>query len=354
MNRVDTAPEPKDLTQKIADTATTKTPSQEFLIESFKEEIVPLTSLGEKIKVISDNQVILTKELAESFLHMQNFAAERAMSEPWAQVLLHQMCQNTFRYEQVTLISAIYNGVEYRMNGQHTSWAIWKWYQNEMAKGVKKPTVRWLRYRCETEEDLRHLYATTDRGRPRSRSHQIQAYIYDSPEFKGLSKGALSLVSQSLGPWLGGFTPADVIPTDRLVYMMKTKHYNLSKIVAIFLDDSKTSGTKNKHITRAPVCAAMMATFSINQSESQEFWKKVRDAANLEAKDPALKLAHYLMQHGVNAGRGASNKGLNTVTGEDMYRTCICHWNAWRISKRTGRNPQLVKVFKDGVRPKAK
>lgn len=340
--------------QEVADNATTKTPSHEFLLESFKEEVVPLTSFGENIKVISDNQVILNRELAESFLHMSNFAAERAMSEPWAQVLLQQMCQNTFRFEQVCLISAVYNGVEYRINGQHTVWAIWKWYMSEHSKGAKRPSVRWLRYRCATEADLRMLYATTDRGRPRSRSHQIQSFIFDSPEFKGLSKSSLSLVSQALSPWLNGFSSSDVINTDRLVYMMKTKHYNLSKLVAGFLDESKSAGPKCKHITRSPSCAAMMATFSVHQAEAEEFWKKVRDAANLEANDPALKLAHYLMQHGVNAGRGAAHGGLNTVTGEEMYRTCICHWNAWRQSKRTGRFPQLIKVFKDGDRPKAK
>lgn len=332
-----------------------KTPNQEFILESLKEEVVPLTSFGEGGRIISDNQVVFDEALAERFVDqekMKPFKAEREFSNSWIQYLFQQMRQGTFRFELVTLMSAELNGVEYRINGQQTCWAVLNWYKHEYKKGSRRPVVRWIRYRCKTEEDLRLLYGTTDLGRARSRAHRIQSFIYDSPEFAGLSKPTLKLVSQSFSPWLHGFGGGGVIASDEIVYLMKVKFYNLSLLVGRFFQASP--GKTSKHIRRAPVAAAMMETWHKHQADSMEFWSKVRDGAISDPLDPRLKLCHYLMSSKVNAGRGGANKSANTVDGEEMYRTCICHWNAWRKSKETGRFGSSVMVYLNGNRPVAK
>ena len=221
------SPKTQVTVKEFAASATTRVPNEESVKESMREEQIPLVSLCDNLKVISDNQVVLNEDLAERFVSMANFVAERPIEQSHVEYLLQQMRQGTFRWEQVTLMSAVLDGVEHRINAQHTVWAYFYFAQEADHKSFRNPTVRYIRYRCSSEEDLRMLYATTDRGKPRTRSHQIIAHIFGAEEFAGLPRKALTMTSQGLSPWLNGFQSGFALPTDKVVYLMKTEHPSL-------------------------------------------------------------------------------------------------------------------------------
>lgn len=104
-----------------------------------------------------------------------------------------------------------------------------------------------------------------------------------------------------------------------------------------------------RFLTRAPVCAVMLRTYAKNQSESIEFWGKVRDGENLTRKDPEFHLREFLLSiqmynsHSVAASRKATPH-------EVLYR-CVVAWNSRRQGgDRSGRGG--LKYFPNKPVPK--
>ena len=337
---------PEDKPFEIQD-ATTRVPDIAGIMERGPDEVVPISSLGSGLKVVEDHTVQFTFDLAENFTKMTNFEAERPLMSEWVEELQREMRQGTFRFEQVILSSCVLKDVEYRVNGQHTCWA-WALLLSdpEFKHPRQLPRVRMIRYKASTDQDLRQLYATTDRGKARSRGHVVLSYLYGTEGFEGVAKTNLKRLAEGLGPWIFGYDPNHQPPVDKLIYLMKTTYKSLAMKIAEFMGGSHKA---NRHIHRSPACAAMYATFDVSHSHGVEFWSAVRDGAELSIDDPRLKLRNYLLTHSVVAGRGAGTAKTTSVSGETMYRTCIAHWNAWREGK-TGK----ILVSSTGDRPKAK
>jgi len=337
----------KELKPFPVEDVTTGVPDIAGIMERGADDVVPMASLGSGLKVIEDQTIQYTFGLADDFTKMKNFEAERPLLSEWVENLQREMRQGTFRYEQVILASCLLKDVEYRVNGQHTCWA-WALLLSDPAFKHPRvlPRVRWVRYRASSDQDLRQLYATTDRGKARSRAHVVLSYLYGIEGFETVAKSNLKRLAEGLGPWVYGYDPNDQPPVDQLIYLMKTTHNALARKIAEFMGGSHKA---NRHIHRSPVCAAMYATFDVSHSHSVGFWSAVRDGAELAIDDPRLKLRNYLLTHSVVAGRGMGTAKTQSVSGEIMYRTCIGHWNAWRDGK-TGK----LLIPAAGERPKAK
>lgn len=323
-----------------------------LVVESEKQfdrtvmEAMPATldvsSLGEGLKLVNKSAKELDHEFATELLQMKEFSPDRPLDDNHVAKLKQAMDRGTFLPEQVTIITCTCDKVEYRMNGQHTSWA-----RLEMPPKYRCP-VTVLRYAAKTDHDMRRLYASIDRNKPRSKGNIIISYLYDTEEWAGFSKGEVRLLAEGLGLWLEASQfQRSMRDGDDRAYLLMTKHYEVGLKVGRFLQNSH--GRDNRHLFRSPVAAAMFATFDVSAAAALDFWNAVRDGTGFNIKtDPRLVLRNGLASASISKGRGFA-EGKKSVSAEEMYRWCLQAWNNWRQNKPT----KLLKALLSHDRPKA-
>lgn len=286
-------------------------------------ETLEVSSLGEGLKMTSRRNVELDHEFATEVLEMSEFSSDRPLDDNHVVRLKTAMERGTFLPEQVLIVTCMLAGKEYRMNGQHTCWA-----RIQMPESYRCP-VQHLRYRAETHNDMRRLYASIDRMKGRHTGNIVVSYLFDTPEWMGVSRRTLMRLSEGLSFWLweSGHSRQMRDGDDRS-FLLMTEHYQLARKVATFLDASNGDG--GKHVRRRPVVAAMFATFGKAAAPSDEFWTAVRDGTGFGSKtDPRLVLRNNLVGASIGVGIGATTE-KRSVSAEEMYRWCVQSWNTWR------------------------
>jgi len=299
---------------------------------------VDVTTLGKGIRLASRKSIRLDEALALRLLEMEKVAYERPLREGDVQELMKAALGHTFRYELVNLAYATHNGVDYRINGQHTCWA---------AMNCKELTgdVTLLHYRVDSEEDLRILYSSYDRGAPRTRAHVMFAHLHGLALLDDMANRSVALLGQGYAFWRWDSQAArSRTRPETVAYKLQTDDQEtISKIVDAWRLDGVPLDNA-RHMRRAPVVAAMLATFEIVPTKiAREFWDAVRTGANLQAGDPRLLLRDRLSATGV---QGSQKK--DKITGDTMYHWCITAWNAWR----RGRTLEHLTVRNAGQRPR--
>lgn len=307
-------------------------------------EAMDVTELGEGLRLVRRTNVELNHDFATDFLNLPEFSSDRPLDNGHVVRLLTAMKRGTFLPEQVMLISCTLatTGKEFRMNGQHTCWA-----RLEMDAKYRCP-IQHLRYRAETENDMRRLYASIDRMKARTTGNVVCSYLYDTPEWKAFSKRTLMKLAEALAFWLWDEDhERGKHDGDDRAYLLMTDHYQLGQKVAKFVEESK--GTNTQHIRRRPVIAAMMATFSKSTPASIEFWTAVRDGTGMGNKgDPRLVLRNNLVTTSIGVGVGATTD-KKSAGSEEVYRWCVFAWNAFR----RGDQVKILKAPLNADRPKA-
>jgi hypothetical protein len=301
------------------------------------EEIHSIAELGEGLRLLRRRNIEMTIEFANTFLEIPEFAIgdekiDRKLQEAWVIHLAREMIAGTFRWEQVTLATCNCEGRKFRMNGQHSAWA--RLYADEelsKVKGLRTP-VQLLEYEAASEQDMRQLYATIDRGKPRNRGMVVTSYTSGTEEFPGYSKGVLRFLAQGLTWWLWATPDLRSLHTgDEVAMLMLRDHHKVCLAVGSFIRESKPADFR--HLKRQPVIAAMFATFNKAPQVARDFWIKVRDGIGLTSKeDPQLTLRNYLMTASLAATRLTAGDG-KIVDTEDMFKACLMAWNAHRINR---------------------
>ena len=302
------------------------------------EEVIQVSSLGEGLKLVAKTVVELTPSKAEEILTKDVFGPDRALDEAHVNKLINAMKRGTFRPEQVQLITCTYKGKEYRMNGQHTCWA-----RYFLGEPKYRCPVELLRYRAESEDDMRMLYASIDRAKPRTKSNIINSYLYESDAFPDYKKSVIKMLAEGLSLYLWDTNKQTKHDGDEVAFLMKTEYLELSLKVGEFFKKIQSE----RHLRRSPVYAAMFFTFSKNAGAAAEFWEAVRTGVNLQANDPCLRLRNHLMSHAVNAGRGGGAY-KSGVPAEEMLGWCIQAWNA----HREGNELKVFRSAKERIKPK--
>lgn len=315
--------------------------SELAVIREDRDEPIDVSDLGEGIKQTGEEKVELTHALATEVLGYGEFIGERPLRDNHVANLGDCMRRGTFHWEWVMLVIARCGehhhktpaGKPIRINWQHTCWA-----RLEMAEKMRTP-VRIMRYRCETENDLRQLYASCDRGAVRTRGNVIQSYLAGHPDFAGMKSHCLKLIPSGFALWHweteGQRKQHD---GDAQSYLLLTEFNDVANKVGQFLNHYKPS--EFRHLMRSPVVAAMFATFAKVPTIAPQFWEAVANGVGFgSAEDPRLKLRNFCMNNSVGHGMG-SKANLNPVDVESYYKCCIAMWNAWRA----GRSVKLVRT----------
>ena len=277
--------------------------------------------------VLSDSLVTLDEEKASSYIELPVFKAERDVTDSNVQKLYDEMMKGRFNPLLVILSSCEFQGVVYKINGQHTCWA--KYYCGE----DYCPKVREIRYRVETEEDLRQLYATYDRNMPRSDAHLTMVELANNHHLRDVPNNVIKLVTSGLKFW--NFpVQADrrrCSPQD-LASLATEKHLKLFLAICSFVRDNIESNKDAQFARRVAVIAALFETFSKAVSPATEFWTPVVNGINLDSKEDArYQLRSFLLSVKLNS---ASSRRERSVTDEEMYNHCIPAFNKWRRGEK--------------------
>lgn len=310
-----------------------------FEVRMPEEEVYPISELGEGIVLVNRRTVEFTTDYAANFLEAHaefwvgDAKVDRKLEESHVIHLAREMLAGNFRWEQVNLVVATVEGRSYRMNGQHTAWSRISADLEGLDKKTRCP-VQLLRYECATIQDARRLYASLDRGRPRTQGTVVNSHLLGTEEFAGFQGHQLRLLAAGLGVWLWeAQNQRKLHGGDDRAYLLLKDHHKVAIDVGNFIRESKAADFK--HLKRAPVVGAMYETFHKAPQIAHEFWLAVRDGIGLgDKQDPRYVLREYLKSGVLAVGGAKASSDQHAVSQEEVYRACVHAWNAFRSQRR--------------------
>jgi hypothetical protein len=289
-------------------------------------------------KLAYEKTVPFTKAIAGKYLHMVPFVGERSLRDKWIVLLIRLAKAGRFVGEEATLISCEcgWDGVERRINGQHTCHM-----RLYMPENWNVP-IRVRRYRVNTEEEFRLLYAIVDGGKGKVPADVVAAMLYGTEEYSGLKRKQLTNLSSGIRIWKSTTVDKGQNIHDT-VDDMRNGMMDLSLRVDKFLRNVCKENAP--HMQNAAIVAAIMATFEKSERAAREFWTIVRDGG-ARADHPAQKLMKHLMSVKIYTSNSTNtSKSKRPTSRELIYRACIMAWNA----HRTGESVSLKRLPKARV-----
>lgn len=284
---------------------------------------VDFTAAAQGLTVTKNEWVEFTHDLAAQLLTDEitiPFLGDRKLRQNHVTTLIEHMRRSTFRPEHVSLMTCSFEGKTYRMNGQHTCWARLEMPADWPCK------VRLIQYEAASMDSMRQLYASIDRGSPRTKQNVVHSYLAGTSEFEMVPPWTVKLLPAGFNQWKHE-NSNDHVDGDTLAQLLKTEYYDAALRVCTLLENITQ---KPRFLLRGPVVAAMFATCSKNKGDSYEFWLPVSDGTGFTNKhDPRNTLREYLMQASVAVGNGTQTD-RRKVSQEEMFRACILCWNAFR------------------------
>ena len=209
-----------------------------------------------------------------------------------------------------------FNGVKYRMNGQHSSHAMLEaadYLPDELA-------IHLDHYRAETGEQMAALFRQFDaRFSARSKADVSGAYQGLIPEIRGISRGKAKLCIEGVA-WYERAIEGLPVPSGDELYSM----FFANKYHGFIRWADKILSIKTPEMQRAPIVGAMYATFIASESGAQEFWSHVAKQDLADDSDPRSVLAAELVR--VKEGQ----KDAQPPTPAEFYAKCVKAWNAFR------------------------
>lgn len=300
-----------------------------------KNKDKPVMAEPLEYEVVSDETVKFTRDYAAGFLKLKTFEGERPVRETNIQTLYDEYKMGRFLWQNVTLAAAQLNGDTYRINGQHTSW---------MRLNVDDsigPKVRVMVYKVKTPEQLRALYASFDRGAPRTPGHLGRVLLIGTKAGEGIPQSYLNHLIGGYRLFAGSpSTRVQRISISELVATIEKKHAQLFNDVGMLYAENYEHGT---WVRRSAVLGAMLTTVDkCGIDIGRRFWEPVLSAIGLDSKkDVRWQIRRFIEQHRMNG----STKGISQ---EQLYSTILVAWNSWRTNEtvkmiKTANNPPKVR-----------
>ena len=289
-------------------------------------------------KVLVDHEVELTKSKSFWYIDLPVFRGEREVADTHVQFLYDQMKLDRFNWRNVTLATAELDGVEYKINGQHTAWA------RSYMPDDYSPTVREIRWRVKNQEQLRALYSSFDAGKPRTEQHLTKVELSGEKMLESIWAKHLGMLAAATLFWKHEqYHTRQRYSAAASAQLVREHHLQLVQTVGLYYQSIYKD---SKDIRRLPVIAAMLATFDKVPTVAPEFWTKVANGLDLSDKnDPRYRLRQFLGEHSLSTSRISDRTPIDI---ESMYRVCILCWNKWRKNESMQTAPRTTK---ERVRP---
>ncbi len=302
-----------------------------------KKKRTPTYKIGKggkkvKINLKKRSKLKLTAEMAETILAMPALDGDRHLINAHVDDLVGAMERGTFLPEDVHIDFAHVGKDVYRVNGQHTCWAI------TLLDGKYEPVVDLFEYECRSIDEALIIYASKDRGKQRLRHHLNKMYLSGFSEFDDVRPEVMKILPGGFALWRfpsKGTTP----DADTICAMMRSENLQDVLRLANFLTPIYTY-SQCRHIRRRAVISAMFSTFKKAVGDSQVFWAPVVNGVGVEStNDPRGRLRNALTELRINSGA----KGYNT-SWMAMLKACSHAWNAFRED----RSMKILRIVDDG------
>jgi hypothetical protein len=280
---------------------------------------------------LKDYTTRLTIDRAVEYVQLPVFRGEREPGDEWAQYLLGEMVRGSFNWDLVILARCKLNGVEYKVNGQHTCWA------RLDVKLTNDPLVREIVYSVDTDEQLRRIYRTFDRVKIRSDPQLMQIELMGQDLDPEITKTWATLAASGLRLWKyenkESYRRARPEQISALVASPEIKP--IFTVVCLF-GQQHSGAAASAIIKRQAVVAAMLVTFTKDPAAAATFWADIADGTNLVKGDPRWLLYNYLVRSKLYMRSGVAHASSEhqVVNTEDMYRVCLNMWNKWRAGEQ--------------------
>jgi len=271
-------------------------------------------------ELLQDQIIDLDREFAAKYLSFKEFDGERQINMRHVDYLLTQMRDGRFNWSNVNVATAEFLGETYKINSQHTQ-------QAALAlEGDWKVQVRHLHYRCRTLQELKTLYSTFDRNRPRTNSHLSHVELAGTPIAQVVSKRMLNLLGGGYCTYLN----TEMEANQRAATIQQ--FHDLSARIGAW--DANRSVQAFRFVKRQAIVAAILATFArntdpVSDAAADEFWSNVAEGTMLQPGSAQYSLNRYLETHFLNVQATGKKKTAPhlVVSTEDMFRVCLRAWN---------------------------
>jgi hypothetical protein len=267
----------------------------------------------------------ITPDEARKLLAINNFPGQRPLQPLKARGYADKMTDGSMRPVGIAIMT-MKDGQKYLANGQHCLQAI---VIND------KPFTAFIEhYKCETNDDAWHLFASFDVHPTRTERNIMKAArgLFSCKQLQDVPLRALTNCGSALFMLGSGTTPKFTgQPSNKaakadLVQAYRNEVLWVSKFAA------------EEHLGKVAIAAAMIATYRSNKDAADEFWSLVAEGAT-----PGLthKFRDRLLKNEI----GRNNVGGGHNKSRLIYAECVAYWNSWM--KGEDRRKVMVAAMKD-------
>lgn len=272
--------------------------------------------------LISTEQKPITRELAQWLYGLQPVPRERTIKPARLSQLKANFADGViipFRWVYTTL-----NGVDYRANGQHTSYL----FQNgtPVPPGAVCVLEHWA---SQSMDDVIQLWSVYDpQSSSRTKVELTANFQHSRPlltECRGrtvmLAQGALCIEKFGFGY------------TNKVSIPQKLDCLRSGEDFVLWAD----AYMSQPHMLRVGVVYAMLKTYRKDRDAASAFWKEVLEGTNPDPKSGSRQLQFFLLSTNADTGNGARAKGKPKAGWLEIATVGVTCWNYWRDSKPLGR-----------------
>lgn len=277
--------------------------------------------------------VPVTAELAQRFSAMSAVPGERSINRQRLAFLRGEI--EAGRVISFLWVSAICNGIEYRINGQHTS--------HLFCSGVEPiGTATIHMYECDTLEDVVRLWSKFDNHKSvRLKNEKIKAVAEADGRLSGVKSRVTALASSAASIRCYGAGYANKVSDERKFDAL-LEYVNFALWAKTLFPTS--AGSSNGFTLRVGVWFAALCTWEQGEQKATEFWNHVLNADSSNPKCPTRVLREALLTHSVDTGQG-SRCGKKTLKWDQVADMCLSAWNLWK----EGREVSFIRLHRDGL-----
>lgn len=276
--------------------------------------------------LVSSASVPVTHELAERWQAMPTVPGERPLNKGRLAFLKREIQLGNvipFRWSCASV-----HGVEYRVNGGHTSYL----FSNGL-EPVGTATIE--QYRCDSMDDAIRLWAQFDnKASIRTKFEILKTATELDGSLTGIPDWILKVCCAAIQMRVLG--PG---------YQSKYSDHEKARVAlkhSDFIRWAYTIFSYNSRCMKTGPMVAALLTYEQDKEAATQFWTEVETGSNPNPDSGSRALERFLLTH---SGAQSSRVGRVKLYWDQFADICMAAWTAWR----EGRPIKLLKLSKDGI-----
>lgn len=259
----------------------------------------------------------LTPEFVKKFRDLPTWDGDRKMRPSNVKRLQIALENGTFHAPKWAVVTCLETGVNYRVNGNHSSYVLQNAEQKQFPDGL---SVIVDKFEADTTKGVADCWGDFDNQTSvRSLQDLLNAAQNVHDNLRGMKVTNTTTITNGIGyalyPSQGGKLDGD--SKKEFVHEYADFYLWANQFIA------------PKMFRRGPVIAVMFRTYQIDQEIAAQFWTLVREESHPNVKHSTRKLAKFLREASMK--ECGANKGKWTPMA--FYVKTVLAWNAFVRNK---------------------